>query len=122
MPLVEEGWFSPDDEVVKGTVSRYLEPIKAAGVDTLILGCTHYPVLEDAVRRFMGESVTLINPGVAVAQAVKKYLEKMQTRQTKVKISERTAFLLPISRDRSKKPLRCFWARKLTTERLNRWI
>ena len=62
--------------MVKGTVSRYLEPIKAAGVDTLILGCTHYPVLEDAVRRFMGESVTLINPGVAVAQAVKKYLEK----------------------------------------------
>ena len=76
VPLVEEGWFSPEDAVVKGTVSRYLEPIKAAGVDTLILGCTHYPVLEDAVRRFMGESVTLINPGVAVAQAVKKYLEK----------------------------------------------
>ena len=46
VPLVEEGWFSPDDAVVKGTVSRYLEPIKAAGVDTLILGCTHYPVLE----------------------------------------------------------------------------
>jgi len=76
VPLVEEGWFSPEDAVVKGTVARYLEPIKAAGVDTLILGCTHYPVLEDAVRRFMGESVTLINPGVAVAQAVKKYLEK----------------------------------------------
>ena len=76
VPLVEEGWFSPDDEVVKGTVARYLEPVKAAGVDTLILGCTHYPVLESAVRNFMGEGVTLINPGVAVAQAVKSYLEK----------------------------------------------
>ena len=76
VPLVEEGWFSPEDEVVKGTVARYLEPVKAAAVDTLILGCTHYPVLESAVRNFMGEGVTLINPGVAVAQAVKSYLEK----------------------------------------------
>ena len=64
--------------MVKGTVARYLEHVKAAGVDTLILGCTHYPVLESAVRNFMGEGVTLINPGVAVAQAVKSYLKKAQ--------------------------------------------
>lgn len=74
VPLVEEGWFSPADEVVRGTVKRYLEPIKAAGVDTLILGCTHYPVLAEAIARELGEGVTLINPGVAVAEAVKNYL------------------------------------------------
>ena len=57
-------------------VDKLLRPMLDAGADQIVLGCTHYPVLEDAVRRFMGESVTLINPGVAVAQAVKKYLEK----------------------------------------------
>lgn len=74
VPLVEEGWFSPENEVVRGTVKRYLEPIKAAGVDTLILGCTHYPVLAEAIARELGEGVNLINPGVAVAEAVKAYL------------------------------------------------
>lgn len=74
VPLVEEGWFSAEDEVVRGTVKRYLEPIKRAGADTLILGCTHYPVLAVAIAAELGSGVTLINPGIAVAEAVKEYL------------------------------------------------
>lgn len=76
VPLVEEGWYSPDDAVVRETAERYLEPVKSAQVDTLILGCTHYPVLSEAISRAMGNGVKLINPGVAVAEAVKDYLEK----------------------------------------------
>lgn len=74
VPLVEEGWSDKDDIVVKETVARYLSPMKSAGVDTLILGCTHYPVLSEAISDFLGNNVTLINAGTAVSEAVKEYL------------------------------------------------
>lgn len=74
VPLVEEGWYSADDMVVTETVSRYLKPIFDFGADTLILGCTHYPVLSDAIKKIMGDGVTLINAGTSTALAVKEYL------------------------------------------------
>lgn len=74
VPLVEEGWFDENDTVVKETVRRYLQPIIDSKADTLILGCTHYPVLERAIASVMGDKVTLINPGIAVAAAVDEYL------------------------------------------------
>lgn len=77
VPLVEEGWVSDDDEVVLGTVRRYLAPLIAAGVDTLILGCTHYPVLKAAIKKVMGEDVMLINMGYSTARAVAEELGKL---------------------------------------------
>lgn len=74
VPLVEEGWYCADDVVVFETVKRYLKPIKDNGCDTLILGCTHYPVLEKAIKRVLGEDVTLINAGTSTSQTVKEYL------------------------------------------------
>lgn len=74
VPLVEEGWFSPDDKVVTDTVARYLKPLIDADVDTVILGCTHYPVLEKAIQNTVGENVTLINAGTATAEAVRSFL------------------------------------------------
>lgn len=73
VPLVEEGWYKSDDIVVIETVSRYLKTMFEAGVDTLILGCTHYPVLSDVVSRVLGDKVMLINPGTATAKAVLEY-------------------------------------------------
>lgn len=70
VPLVEEGWVSAGDVIVRETVARYLAPILADGVDTLILGCTHYPVLSDVISGVMGEDVRLINTGVSTAAAV----------------------------------------------------
>ncbi len=75
VPLVEEGWYSADDVVVLETVSRYLKPVFEFGADTLILGCTHYPILSEAITKILGDEVTLINAGTATAQAVKEYLE-----------------------------------------------
>ncbi len=74
VPLVEEGWFSEEDPVVLGICEKYLEPIIAAGCDTLILGCTHYPLLKKAIRKIVGSGVTLINMGVSTAEAVKNEL------------------------------------------------
>lgn len=76
VPLVEEGWYSADDVVVTETVRRYLEPIMASGADTLILGCTHYPVLSAAISKVLGDGVSLINAGTATADAVLKFLKE----------------------------------------------
>lgn len=75
VPLVEEGWTNKDNMAVYDTAKRYLEPLKRAGVDTLILGCTHYPLLTDVISEIMGDGVTLINMGTATAEAVKIYLQ-----------------------------------------------
>lgn len=61
--LVESGWIAPDDEVAVAMVRRYMVPIKAAGVDTLILGCTHFPLLAPIIAAELGEGVTLIDSG-----------------------------------------------------------
>lgn len=76
VPLVEEGWYDENDIVVLETVKRYLKPIIDAECDVLILGCTHYPVLEKAITKIVGESVTLINAGTATALAVAEYLKE----------------------------------------------
>ncbi len=74
VPLVEEGIIERDDIIAKETARRYLKPMIDAGVDTLILGCTHYPVLRDVIGDIMGSGVTLINMGEATAHYVKDYL------------------------------------------------
>ncbi len=76
VPLVEDGWYSADDEVVLGVVKKYLKPIIDSNVDTIILGCTHYPILTDAIAKVVGENVRLINMGVSTAKAVKVELEQ----------------------------------------------
>ncbi len=75
VPLVEEGWYSADDVVVGETIKRYLEPMIEEDVDTLILGCTHYPILEKAISAVLGDGVKLINAGTATAQAVLEFLK-----------------------------------------------
>jgi len=70
VPLVENGHF--DTEVARLVVEEYLTPIKNEGVDTLILGCTHYPHLKKVIGEFMGEGVALIDPGVELAKYLKK--------------------------------------------------
>lgn len=74
VPFVESGFISPDDPLVIGMVKRYLEPLVDENVDTLILGCTHYPILAPAIRRVMGDSVKLINTGEAAALKIKQIL------------------------------------------------
>ena len=68
VPLVEEGWH--DDPVTEEVARRYLEPILAAGVDTLVLGCTHYPLLKAVLGRVAGPDVTLVDSAEVVAEVV----------------------------------------------------
>lgn len=76
VPLVENGMTDPDDEIVRLIVSRYMAVMKESGVDAIILGCTHYPLLSEAIRREMGDGVVLIDSGKETALYTKKILEE----------------------------------------------
>ena len=76
VPLVENGFIDASDILVKETVARYLKPLKDKGIDTLILGCTHYPILREAIADYMGEGVSLIDAGAATANYVRSVLSE----------------------------------------------
>ena len=76
VPLVENGRTSRDDIVVTTIASEYLAPLKEQGIDTLVLGCTHYPLLMDVLSDTMGPGVQLIDSGAETSVAVAGVLEK----------------------------------------------
>lgn len=73
--LVESNWIDIDDEVTNAAVKRYLKPILDAGADTIILGCTHFPILAPIIQKIAGNSVVLIDTGLEEAKYVKEVLE-----------------------------------------------
>ena len=74
VPLVEEGWRK--DPVTRIVAERYLQEMKDRRVDTLILGCTHYPLLRSTVGEIMGDHVTLVNPAYETAIELKELLKR----------------------------------------------
>jgi glutamate racemase len=72
VPLVEEGW--QDDPVAEQVARRYLQPLVAAEIDTLVLGCTHYPLLAAVIRRIVGSGVELVDSAAAAAAATARGL------------------------------------------------
>lgn len=76
VPLVESGWIHQDDDVAIPMVRRYLSAVKDAGVDTLILGCTHFPLLAPIISAELGENVTLIDSGHETAALCAKLLRE----------------------------------------------
>ena len=75
VPLVENGRFRRGDVVIETVAREYLEPLKATGIDTLILGCTHYPLLTDVIADVMGPGVTLVSAGEESAFELKRLLK-----------------------------------------------
>ncbi|MDE6626629.1 MAG: glutamate racemase [Lachnospiraceae bacterium] len=76
VPLVEEGLL--EDRVTDDIVSRYLQEMKEYHVDVLVLGCTHYPLIRNTIKRFMGETVHLVNPAFETAKSLKELLSEQQ--------------------------------------------
>lgn len=73
VPLVEEALL--DDPITRLAIERYLTPMKNQGVDTIILGCTHYPILQGPIADFCGPHIRLIDPARSVAQVIKQQLK-----------------------------------------------
>jgi len=80
VPFVEEGFLKGEE--VEQVARKYLTPLKQARVDTLILGCTHYPLLKPVIKKIMGEGVILIDSAKQVAVEVAKILDSEGLRNT----------------------------------------
>lgn len=76
VPLVEEGWT--DNEIAERTVTHYLASLKASGIDTLLLGCTHYPLLRGMFERVLGPGVKIVDSAIATAAAVREKLAALK--------------------------------------------
>lgn len=76
VPLVEEGLTH--DSVTDEIIRRYVSEIKQKYIDTLVMGCTHYPLLRSAIRRIMGSSVTLVNPAYETAVELRELLRSKE--------------------------------------------
>ena len=74
VPIVEEGWAN--HKIAYLAAEEYLSELKKHSIDTLVLGCTHYPLLRNTIQKVIGENVQLIDSGIETAQVVKKILEE----------------------------------------------
>lgn len=77
VPLAEEGWVTGD--IAKQTAQIYLKDLLQEAIDTLVLGCTHYPLLKSCIQEVVGDSVTLVNPATETAAQIKQLLEQENT-------------------------------------------
>jgi len=75
VPLAEEGWIK--HQATYEIAEEYLKELREKGIDTLVLGCTHYPILSEAIQKVIGSNVNLIDSGVASSEVVKKELGKL---------------------------------------------
>ena len=78
VPLIEEGLLN--DEITDQMIARYLAPLTADGVDTLVLGCTHYPLLSAAIARSLGDKIQLVDSAKNCARAVEDLLDRQSLR------------------------------------------
>lgn len=74
VPLIESGHFETDDPAVREALEEYLSGIIAADADTLLLGCTHYPLMGDAISQVLGGGVELVDAGDAAAEELISYI------------------------------------------------
>lgn len=80
VPLAEEGWI--DHKATELIAKEYLFPLTLEKIDTLVLGCTHYPILKNVIARVMQNAVALIDSGEATAEAAANLLEEQQLKNT----------------------------------------
>lgn len=95
VPLVEEGWV--ENGVARSTVATYLSSLKQSGIDTLILGCTHYPLLKKTIAMYLGGDVRLIDSAEETAKVVGETLSA--TRRTQANGPGRGSFFVTDSPD-----------------------
>ncbi len=74
VPFIEEGWL--EHPVLEEVAHIYLDELRSKGIDTLVLGCTHYPLIKKLIKRVVGGDVRLIDSGEALSEEIKFYLKE----------------------------------------------
>lgn len=93
VPLVENNWL--EDIITDLTLERYCAPLKVAEVDTVILGCTHYPLLQKAIGKCFGSRINMIDPGKSLAQKISLELTTTNTKKNSSNLSQKIALNAP---------------------------
>ena len=93
VPLVENGRFRTGDVVIETIAREYLEPMRQTGIDTLILGCTHYPLLTEIIADVMGPDVELVSAGEESAFELKRMLKAQELRNSESLQGEATYYV-----------------------------
>lgn len=91
VPLAEEGWT--DNDVARQAAKIYLEGLAATGIDSLVLGCTHYPLLKRCIGTTVGDAIKLVDPAKATAKRVKHFLEEKGLRNESEDLGEKQFYL-----------------------------
>ena len=94
VPLAEEGWV--DNEVARLTALTYLRGLREEGVDTLVLGCTHYPLLKGIISEVMGEGVTLVDSAEETARTVAEILRNSSSLRPSSEIGNHHYFVTDV--------------------------
>ena len=95
VPLADEGWV--EGEVVERIAQEYLNPIKDTGIDVLVLGCTHYPLLKNTIQKIVGDEITLVDSAQETASQIKQILVKKDLLNDSKTPSERDFYLTDVS-------------------------
>lgn len=91
VPFIEEGWHHKPEAV--SILKKYLRPLKSNNIDTLILGCTHYPFMKNHFQKIMGKKVKILLSGEITAQSLKDYLERHPDIESKIGKNKNRQFL-----------------------------
>ncbi len=95
VPLVEEGWIKRSE--TRRIVKKYLRPLREREIDTLILGCTHYPLLRPVIQEKIGKTVQIVDPAQEVALTVRKFIEQKQDKAEKASNNANRFFLTDLT-------------------------
>lgn len=105
VPLVEEGWL--DRPETKRIIKYYLRPLRRAGINILVLACTHYPLLKKLIAPRVGKKVTIIDPAEATAEALVKWLYDNEAEAAKIKEGESRFYVTDYTEQMEK--IACRW-------------
>lgn len=95
VPLADEGWT--EGEIIERIAKEYLNPIKETGIDVLVLGCTHYPLLKNTIQKIMGDQITLVDSAQQTASQIKDILNKENLLNENNSQSKREFYLTDVS-------------------------
>jgi glutamate racemase len=91
VPLIEEGWSRRPQ--TRSILGEYLNPLKRKNIDTLLMACTHYPILHREAASILGKNIRVIDPGRIVARSLADYLKRHPELEEKLSRSGRSRFL-----------------------------
>ncbi|MEW6077010.1 MAG: glutamate racemase [Thermodesulfobacteriota bacterium] len=117
VPLVEEGWIKKPETAM--IIRKYLHPLKTKQIDTLILGCTHYPILKTTIQKKIGKRVQAIDSAIVVARTVRQYVADHPESAAGLSVRGQTRFFVSDITDQFKKTAQLILNKQISLEHIS---